>query len=103
MRWPCAAVITRLTASTATVAYIVVQFLFTFHLVRSASSWAPFGGKVCIISGVNMSLQRPALAAALIVVAAAAYASAQQSGAVNTLTPAEKKAGWTLLFDGRSL
>jgi hypothetical protein len=50
-----------------------------------------------------MSLQRPALAAALIVVAAAAYASAQQSGAVNTLTPAEKKAGWTLLFDGRSL
>ena len=32
-----------------------------------------------------------------------AVSAMAQNGAPNTLTPAEKAAGWTLLFDGRSL
>ena len=34
---------------------------------------------------------------------APADAQSPAGGASNTLTPAESKAGWTLLFDGRSL
>src|SRR5215213_8906961 len=32
-----------------------------------------------------------------------AYPSAQSTGATNTLTAAEKSAGWILLFDGTSM
>ena len=32
-----------------------------------------------------------------------AYPSAQSTGATNTLTAAEKSAGWNLLFDGTSM
>jgi hypothetical protein len=49
-----------------------------------------------------MSLRPLAVAVALLA-AAATHAAAQTGSTPNTLTPAEKAAGWTLLFDGRSL
>jgi len=50
-----------------------------------------------------MSL-RTACVALLIAAASAAVPTAEpQNGAANRLTPEEQKAGWTLLFDGRSV
>src|SRR5688572_14886518 len=50
-----------------------------------------------------MSL-RTACVALLIAAASAAVPTAEpQNGAANRLTPEEQKAGWKLLFDGRSL
>lgn len=49
-----------------------------------------------------MSL-RPLVVAVLLLAGAASHAAAQADSTPNTLTPAEKAAGWTLLFDGRSL
>jgi hypothetical protein len=51
-----------------------------------------------------MPLRRLALAAFLIAVSTPGPAAAQpHASAANTLTDAEKKAGWILLFDGQSL
>ena len=51
-----------------------------------------------------MSLRARVIAVALVAVSAAAPAAAQQKNAAGTtLTTAEKGAGWTLLFDGRTL
>jgi hypothetical protein len=49
-----------------------------------------------------MSL-RPLVVAVSLLAGAASHAAAQTDSTPNTLTPAEKAAGWTLLFDGRSL
>jgi hypothetical protein len=49
-----------------------------------------------------MSL-RPLVIAVSLLAGAASQAAAQTNSTPNTLTPAEKAAGWTLLFDGRSL
>jgi hypothetical protein len=49
-----------------------------------------------------MSL-RPLVVAVLLLAGAASHAAAQTDSTPNTLTPAEKAAGWTLLFDGNSL
>ena len=49
-----------------------------------------------------MSL-RPLVVAVSLLTVAASHAAAQTDSTPNTLTPAEKAAGWTLLFDGRSL
>ena len=49
-----------------------------------------------------MSL-RPLVVAVSLLAGAASHAAAQTDSPPNTLTPAEKAAGWTLLFDGRSL
>ena len=51
-----------------------------------------------------MSLRSLAFTVALTALCGGAHIAAQQKdSAANTLTPAEKSAGWTLLFDGRSL
>jgi hypothetical protein len=49
-----------------------------------------------------MSL-RPLVVAASLAAGAASFAAAQTNSIPNTLTPAEQAAGWTLLFDGRTL
>src|SRR5687768_14983045 len=49
-----------------------------------------------------MSL-RPLAVAVSLLAGAASHAAAQTDSTPNTLTPAEKAAGWTLLFDGNSL
>jgi hypothetical protein len=49
-----------------------------------------------------MSLRSICIAASILA-ACATVRIAGQTAAANTLTPAEQKAGWTLLFDGRTL
>jgi hypothetical protein len=90
--------------SSAAVADDTRWSLVTVHLARVvlASLPARFGGKVCITSGVFMSL-RPLVAITLLAASAALAAAPQTDSAPNALTAAEKSAGWTLLFDGRSL
>jgi hypothetical protein len=48
-------------------------------------------------------MKKPLVALALLLAAAAGRAADQTPPTHNTLTPAEKSAGWQLLFDGKSL
>jgi hypothetical protein len=47
--------------------------------------------------------RRPLVGAIVLLAASTMYAAPQNGAASNTLTAAEKAAGWTLLFDGRTL